>query len=56
MDEDLLALLQLDPADKVALGQQARTRVAAEYEIGHVAGLYQAFYEQLLADHHRETN
>lgn len=51
----LLVLLQLDLEDKVALSQQARARVAAEYEIGHVTRLYQAFYEQLLADHHRET-
>lgn len=46
----LVQVLQLPAAEKAALGQQARTRVAENYEIGHVAGLYQAFYERVLAE------
>lgn len=46
----LLALLNLPTAQRAMLGEQARARVAAEYEIGHVAGLYMAFYERVLAE------
>lgn len=43
----LVAVLQMPAAERAALGEQARARVAAHYEIGHVAGLYQAFYERV---------
>ena len=54
-DMDGLALQLLDflcmSADaRTALGQQARTRVQTEYEISHVARLYQAFYERVAAE------
>lgn len=45
----LLELLGLPDALRVSLGEQARAKVAAEYEIGHVAAQYMAFYERLLA-------
>lgn len=44
---ELLALLQLPSAKRAALGQQARQRVQDHYEIGHVARLYEAAYEQV---------
>ena len=47
---EIVSLLQLPPADKTALGEQARARIAANYEITHVAGLYQDFYERVLAE------
>lgn len=48
--QQLLAVLHLPAADRATLGRQARARVQAEYEIGHVAGLYQAFYERVAAE------
>lgn len=48
--QQLLEVLCLPAADRAALGKQARARVQAEYEIGHVAGLYQAFYERVAAE------
>lgn len=50
MAQQLLEVLHLPAADRAALGRQARARVQAEYEIGHVAGLYQAFYERVAAE------
>lgn len=47
---ELVAMLELPAAEKVALGEKARHRVAANYEIGRVAGQYQAFYEQLMQE------
>ena len=44
---ELLALLLLPPAQRATLGQQARQRVQDQYEIGHVARLYEAAYEQV---------
>lgn len=44
---ELLALLQLPSAERAALGQQARQRVQDHYEIGRVARLYEAAYEQV---------
>lgn len=48
--QQLLDVLHLPAADRATLGRQARARVQAEYEIGHVAGLYQAFYERVAAE------
>jgi glycosyltransferase involved in cell wall biosynthesis len=47
--EDLLAL---PPAVKAALGERARARVAAHFEIGRVVQQYENFYESLLANTH----
>lgn len=47
---ELVAVLELPVANKLALGEQARARVEEEYEIGHVANLYQVFYERMLAE------
>lgn len=47
---EVLALLQLPPAQRAALGQQARQRVQDHYEIGHVTRLYEACYERVLAE------
>ena len=43
-------LLTLPPAERAALGERARERVAAHFEIGKVVQRYQEFYELLLAD------
>lgn len=48
--QQLLDVLHLPAADRPTLGRQARARVQAEYEIGHVARLYQAFYERVAAE------
>lgn len=45
--QGLIEVLCLPPEQKVALGVQARGRVAAQYEIGHVVRLYEAFYERV---------
>lgn len=47
---ELVAVLQLPTADRVVLRVKARERVAANYEIGHVTRLYEAFYDRVLAD------
>jgi glycosyltransferase involved in cell wall biosynthesis len=47
--QQLLEVLRLPATERVALGKQARACVQAHYEIGHVAGLYQAFYERVAA-------
>jgi glycosyltransferase involved in cell wall biosynthesis len=46
--QHVVELLRLPPEALDTLGRQAWGRVAANYEIGHVAGLYEAFYEQLM--------
>ncbi|QNI52880.1 putative alpha-galactosyltransferase [Synechococcus sp. BIOS-E4-1] len=46
----LVELLSLPSAEKSALGLQARSRVKAHYEICHVAGLYESFYEQVFVN------
>lgn len=46
----LVKVLQMPEVDRAALGAQARERVAAQYEISHVAGMYQAFYERVVAE------
>ncbi len=48
--DGLLALLRLSVDEKRALGEQARARVAANYEIGHVTRLYEAFYERVISE------
>lgn len=48
--QQLQEVLQLPAEQRAALGLQARARVQAEYEISHVAGLYQAFYERVAAE------
>jgi glycosyltransferase involved in cell wall biosynthesis len=45
----LETLLALPPSDKAALGERARARVAAHFEIGRVVQQYENFYETLLA-------
>jgi glycosyltransferase involved in cell wall biosynthesis len=45
--QQLLEVLRLPATERAALGKQARARIQAHYEIGHVAGLYQAFYERV---------
>jgi len=46
----LEALLALQPAEKSALGERARARVAECFEIGGVVRRYEDFYEGLLAN------
>ncbi len=46
----LFELLALPVAQRYALGAQARARVAVAYDIGHVAALYMAFYERVMAE------
>lgn len=50
MSQQLLEVLHLPAVERAALGKLARARVQALYEIGHVAGLYQAFYERVGAE------
>lgn len=47
---ELLQMLHLPPEALAELGRKARARVQTNYEIGHVAGLYQAFYERVAAE------
>ncbi|GBL44262.1 glycosyl transferase, group 1 [Sulfuriferula multivorans] len=42
-------LLVLPPSEKAALGERARARVAAHFEIGKVVQQYEDFYETVLA-------
>lgn len=44
---ELVAVLRLPAAERAALGERARARVAANYEIGHVARLYQAVFDEV---------
>lgn len=44
--QQLVAILTLPAAEKTALGEKARDRIAANYEINHVAKQYQNFYQQ----------
>lgn len=48
--QQLLQVLRLSATERAALGQLARARVQSEYEIGHVVGLYQAFYERVMTE------
>jgi len=42
-------ILQLPTPDRLALGEAARKRVAAHFEIGHVVRQYEEFYSGLLS-------
>lgn len=42
-------ILTLPPEEKARLGERARARVAAHFEIGQVVRQYEAFYEDLMA-------
>lgn len=46
----LFDVLALPVVQRAALGEQARLRVAVEYDISHVAALYMAFYERVMAE------
>jgi glycosyltransferase involved in cell wall biosynthesis len=46
----LFELLELSTDQRTLLGEQARARVEAEYEIGHVAAQYMAFYERVMVE------
>lgn len=43
----LADILQLSAAERLALGEAARTRVATHFEIGHITRQYEAFYADL---------
>lgn len=45
----LVGILQLPVAERRALGEAARNRVATHFEIGHVTRQYEAFYTDLAA-------
>ncbi len=45
----LVELLSLTPQAKAALGVQARARVEARYEIGHVTRIYESLYKLVMA-------
>ncbi len=47
---ELVAVLKSTLAEQAFMGQQARARVAANYEIGHVTRMYQTFYERVAAE------
>lgn len=51
--DGLLEMIWLPPEQKRALGKQARLRVDANYEIGHVTRLYEAFYERVVSEKNR---
>lgn len=40
-------ILILPPEERARMGRQARARIEAKYEIGHVTRLYEQFYEQV---------
>lgn len=48
LSDEILALLRLPVEKRMAMGMQARARVAENYEIGHVVDLYQEFYERIM--------
>ncbi len=47
---EMLKLLNLPVAERMALGLRARKRVQENYEIGRVTERYQAFYERIAAE------
>lgn len=49
--QSLIDILQLPNEERKKLGVAARTRVAANYEIGHVTSLYEVFYERVAIEH-----
>jgi glycosyltransferase involved in cell wall biosynthesis len=46
--EHIVELLRMPREERLTLGQRARERVNARYEIGQVVRLYERFYEELL--------
>jgi hypothetical protein len=46
---EILAVLELPPSDRVALGRRARDRVREKYEINRVVVQYQEFYLSMLS-------
>ena len=49
MASALQQMIDMDDAERKALGQRARDRVRGEYELATIAARYQAFYEDVLA-------
>jgi glycosyltransferase involved in cell wall biosynthesis len=47
---EILGMLELPPAARVALGQRARDRVRDKYDIERVVEQYQEFYESMLKE------
>jgi glycosyltransferase involved in cell wall biosynthesis len=45
----LAGILQLPAAERLALGEAARSRVATHFEIGHITRQYEAFYADLVS-------
>jgi hypothetical protein len=41
------AMLKLSQAERTALGEKARVRVASYFEIGHIVRRYEETYESL---------
>lgn len=54
LGDHIAALLELAPAQRRLLGEAARARVAAHFEISDVVARYAAFYDQLLAAGRRQ--
>jgi hypothetical protein len=48
LGDEIVALLDLPPLERVRLGQQARERVREKYEIDSVVEQYQRFYLSLM--------
>ena len=46
--QNIVELLCMPREERIALGQRARERVSARYEIDHVVRRYERFYEELL--------
>jgi len=44
----ILDILRMSPEERRGLGERARARVRANYEIGHVARLYETFYNSII--------
>ncbi len=53
--QSIIKLLNLDSYGKKNLGLKARARVKSEYEIGHVARMYESFYEEIVTSKSKEN-